>query len=177
MFKKFFSSWAQASENKRRANFLRGLEEFTQQNDIQNVDHLVELVGLLAMAKQNFDSFDALHDYGEKHDIDFDPLGEAVCNAARQQIAALGKLSNELPGVFAKADASLLDQHLKKESDCLQAVHSAFAALQRAAGQKVSEPVQRLSEDCDSTSPVGRAIESLLLQVRTFERIRTELGS
>lgn len=177
MFKKFFSSWAQASENKRRANFLRGLEEFTQQDDIQNVDHLVELVGLLAMAKQNFDGYNALHDYGEKHDIDFDPLGEAVCDAARQQIAQLGKMSNELPGVFAKADSALLEQHLKKETDLLKAVHCAFAALQRAASEKVSEQTRRLSDDYDPSSSVGRAIESMLLQVRTFERIRTELGS
>lgn len=175
MFRKFFHNLTQSSENKRRARFLESLESFSESEPIQQTDHLSDLVGVLAMAKQGFDQADALHAFGEKQKVDFDPLGEAICDEARSIMLQLAKLYEELPPIFAKSDPAALEQHFDRQRVCFKKIHTACAALQRCGGKDVDDGTRSLSEDYDPTSPLGKRIEKLLLEVRTFERIQ-DLG-
>ena len=128
------------------------------------------------MAKQSFDEAKGLHEFGEKQNVDFDPLGEAICNEATKVLAELATLYDQLPPVFAKADDARMTEHLQKQRHCIRAFHSAYAALQRAGSEKITDKMMSLSDDYDTSTPLGQAIETLLLEVRTFERIRSELG-
>ncbi len=175
MIKKFFRNLTLSSEERRREraqNSLHGLANSLKEKHQQ----LAKIARLIATAKLQVDSCESLHKAGEKQGVDFDALGEAVCDQARHKITELSKFESELSSTFAMAEKGKLDTHLSDWTRSISELQCAYGSLRRAASEKFSDELEKLTNQPDTAKPLGQAVEALLLEVRTVERIRAELG-
>jgi len=176
MIKKFFRNLTLSSEERRRERVQNSLHTLANSLDAKHAQ-LAKILRLFATAKLEFDSCKSLHQAGEKQGVDFDALGESVCDRFRDKIIELSKWEQNLPSVFGEADQTKLTAHTSDWCQSIAELQCAFGALRRAASEKFSAELEKLTSDPDSTKPLGQAVEALLLEVRTVERIRTELGN
>ena len=107
MIKKFFRNLTLSSEERRRERAQNALHELAKSLDA-NHTQLAKIARLFSTAKLEFDSCQSLHQAGEKQGVDFDSLGEAVCDQSRDKIAELSKLEGKLSTVFHTSDKDKL---------------------------------------------------------------------
>lgn len=176
MLKKFFRGLAESKEQKQRARYLRSFEEFATKMANEGAPVLAEVARRVARMKQELDSSDIVANASESLEVDFDQLATNLCDRVRDQMTQLAKLHRNLPTVVSSADEQKLSDHFASWQAGLRSVQVAYSALKRTGAVKLSTQLAELTEAYDTSTPIGQAVEALLIEVRTAERIRNELG-
>lgn len=176
MLKKFFRGLAESKEKKQQTRYLKSLESMAVKTVGQGAPALAETVRMVAKVKHQLDTSESLEKASESLGVDFDALVTTVCDRIRDKITELTKLRHGLPAAIGSVDEKKLSQHLTQWQNGLTSIQQAYAALQRTGAEKLTPEIEALTSNYDTSTPLGQAIEALLLEVRTAERIQKELG-
>lgn len=176
MFKKFFSGLAESKEQKQRARYLQAFEEFADGLAKAGSPVLADTARRVAQAKRDLDTSELVAKAAESLEVDFDQLATNLCDQIREKIAELEELHRKLPALVGSTDQAKLASHLHKWDAGCKVVQTAYAALTRTGAEKLTSELEAVSEGYDTSTKLGQTIEALLLEVRTAERIRNELG-
>lgn len=176
MFKKFFSGLAESKEQKQRARYLDSFDEFANSLADQRAPILADTARRVAQAKHKLDTSELVEQASKSLEVDFDQLATNLCDRIRDKITELAKHNQSLTTAVCSMDEQQLATHQSQWQTGLRTIQVAYAALHRTGADKLSPQLESLTENYETSTPIGQAIEALLLEVRTAERIRNELG-
>ena len=171
MFKKLFKTLTQSDEDR----FREQIDGAAAKLEVGGSPRLARTLREFGKLKQGLDS--RLKE-GDSSLLKIDDLGkhaESVCEAAIAQLSELAELENTLPGVLTSRDADRFATYLQKWEVGNQSLMRGYAALDRAISGNGPTLIEESGVDGEK-SALDVAAESLLVEVRTAERIRNELG-
>lgn len=171
MFKKLFKSLTQSDE----ARLLERMEGEAARLEVNGSPQIAQTLREFAKLKEDLDSRLEQNDSALLEIEGFADLAESICDAAISQAGEMAKMENSLPGILTSRNADRLTTYMDKWKRGNQTIMRGYAALHRAITGNGATSIEESSVDGEKTA-LDQAAESLLVEVRTAERIRNELG-
>ena len=165
MLKKFFRRLTQSSEDRFAAD-SDALADSLAKTAPQSAQILRQIATLMRRVENAS---------GKQIEVDdLDGLALSICEALRDRVKILAKLEAELPLVIASCDGRRFDSHMDQWRKEAATITRAYSRLRHAITGQPPSALEQLGPEGETK--LNAALESLELQIRTAERIQSELG-
>ena len=171
MFKKLFKTLTQSDEER----FQERMESEAARLQGSGSPQFARTIRDFARIKKDLDSRMKQDDSSLLKIDGFAMHAETICDAAIAQAAGMAKLEVSLPEVLVSRDTDRFENYITEWRRGNQSLMRGYAALHRAVTGSGPTEIEESGVDSEKTA-LDQAAESLLVEVRTAERIRNELG-
>ena len=172
MFKKLLKNLTQSKEEQYLADLEAIAAEFQSVGNSESAAILRRFAILKQDIDERLDSKDA--DLLQIEGLAGHAL--AICDAAIVEVRHLAKITSSLPDILTSRDAGRLATFMSEFQSANQSLMRGYTVLERAAMGSGPVGFEESSVQGEK-STMDQAAESLLVDLRTAERIRNELGN